>query len=158
MTATDRLRAMLDEREVEWEALPDQQDGDFTITATRWHDGEGGLLTMFISEPHGSTWDFFWLPTPEQAIAATLGTGQAADEWGDGFRAGCDAANKASEESVEHYKAENDKLRKMNEAMWLIIRCAIGEISAKDGLPVIHEDDLIMLRNMRRDLGIEVGE
>lgn len=73
--ATDRMRELLDERGVEWEALSDQQEGDFTITATRWHDGEGGLLTMFISEPHGSTWDFFWLPTPEQAIDATLGSG-----------------------------------------------------------------------------------
>lgn len=75
MTATERLRELLDERGVEWEALSDQQEGDSTITATRWHDGEGGLLTMLVSEPHGSTWDFFWLPTPEQAIAATLGAG-----------------------------------------------------------------------------------
>lgn len=73
MTATERLRDLLNERGAEWEALPDQQEGEFTITATRWHDGEGGLLTMFLSEPHGSTWDFFWLPTPEQAIVATLG-------------------------------------------------------------------------------------
>lgn len=58
-------------------------------------------------------------------------------------------------EHIERLEAENAKLREMNAAMWLIIRCAIGEISAKDGLPVIHEDDLRMLRNMRRELGIE---
>ena len=74
-STTERLRQLLDKRGVEWEALSDQQEGEFTITATRWHDGEGGLLTMCISEPHGDTWDFFWLPTPEQAVEATLGRG-----------------------------------------------------------------------------------
>ena len=61
-------------------------------------------------------------------------------------------------ERIDQLKDENAKLRKMNEAMWLIIRCAIGEVSARDGLPVIHEDDLTMLRNMRRDLRNEVDE
>lgn len=76
---TEHLRQLLDERGVKWEALSDQQEGEFTITATRWHDCEGGLLTMCINETHGSTWDFFWLPTPEQAVAATLGRGTCKD-------------------------------------------------------------------------------
>ena len=57
---------------------------------------------------------------------------------------------------IDELQAENDKLRELNEAMWLIIRCATSHTSAEDGLPVIHEDDLAMLRSMRRDLGIEV--
>ena len=73
ITTTERLRAMLDKRGVEWEALPDSQQGEYTITATRWHDREGNLLTMCIDKSSGSTWDFFWLPTPEQAVDATLG-------------------------------------------------------------------------------------
>lgn len=73
MTATETLRQLLDERGVKWEALSDRKMSEYTITATQWHDREGGLLTMCVSEPNGSTWDFFWLPTPEQAIEATLG-------------------------------------------------------------------------------------
>lgn len=79
-TTTDHLRTMLDKRGAEWEALSDKQEGEFLITATRWHDREGNLLTMCISEPNGSTWDFFWYPTPEQAIEATLGTTDELDE------------------------------------------------------------------------------
>lgn len=75
ITTTERLRALLDKRGVEWKALSDRQEGEFTITATRWHDSEGGLLTMCICEPDGSIWDFFWYPTPEQAVDATLGRG-----------------------------------------------------------------------------------
>lgn len=75
MTATDELRQLLDKRGVDWEALPDSQQGEYTITTTRWHDREGNLLTMCIDESNGSTWDFFWTPTPEQAIEATVGKG-----------------------------------------------------------------------------------
>ena len=72
---TEQLRKLLDDRGVKWKALSDRQEGDYTITATRWHDDEGNLLTMCICEPDGSTWDFFWYPTPEQAVEATLGRG-----------------------------------------------------------------------------------
>lgn len=58
---------------------------------------------------------------------------------------------------VSEVKAENAKLRELNEAMWLIIRCAASHTSAEDGLPVIHEDDLAMLRSMRRELGNQGG-
>lgn len=80
MTTTERLRQLLDERGVEWKALSGHQMGEFTITATQWHDREGGLLTMCVSEPNGSTWDFFWLPTPEQAVESTLGSRDELDE------------------------------------------------------------------------------
>lgn len=73
MTTTERLRALLDKRGVEWKAFPDKQESEFTITATQWHDSEGSLLTMYIDDETGNTWDFFWLPTIEQAVDATLG-------------------------------------------------------------------------------------
>lgn len=79
MTETERLRQLLDKRGVEWEALSDRQMGEFTITATQWHDRDDGLLTMCIMEPLGSTWDFFWYPTPEKAVEATLGRGVCKD-------------------------------------------------------------------------------
>ena len=75
MSTTERLRKLLDDCGADWDALSDTQQGENTITATRWHDSEGNLLTMCIDKTSGSTWDFFWLPTPEQAIEATLGRG-----------------------------------------------------------------------------------
>lgn len=54
---------------------------------------------------------------------------------------------------IDELEAENTKLRKMNSTMWLIIMCASAHTSAEDGLPVIHEDDIDMLRSMRRELG-----
>lgn len=59
-------------------------------------------------------------------------------------------------EDAADVRDENAKLRKMNNTMWLIIICASAHTSAEDGLPVIHEDDIDMLRGMRRELGIEV--
>ena len=57
---------------------------------------------------------------------------------------------------VEAEKQRSAKLQKVNNTMWLIIICASVHTSAEDGLPVIHEDDIDMLRGMRRELGIEV--
>lgn len=68
----------------------------------------------------------------------------------------CDDYKMHLDVEVSKLKAENAKLRELNESMWLIIRCATSHTSAEDGLPVIHEDDLAMLRSMRRDIGIEV--
>ena len=63
MTATDRLRAMLDERGVEWTAVSkdvtmDNQTYCYPHTFTEFQDG---LMVTNL--------------TPEQAIAATLGAG-----------------------------------------------------------------------------------
>ena len=102
MTETEHLRSMLTKRGVEWEALSDQQEGEFIITATRWHDGEGGLLTMCIDETHGSTWDFFWYPTTEQAVEATLGRGEHEQRIYDRCL-----------ERVGQLEAENEKLREL---------------------------------------------
>lgn len=71
MTATEELRRMLDERGVEWDVLQGFEGGEMT----RWRDSMGryvtacddGVVTFFA--------DFYWGPTPEQAIEATLGRG-----------------------------------------------------------------------------------
>lgn len=64
MTATDRLRELLDERGVEWKA-PASYDGSTkydTIVGDYWFHEYDGKITV-----HGLT--------PEQAIAATLWAG-----------------------------------------------------------------------------------
>lgn len=74
MTATDELRALLDEHGVEYSA----EDGK-TAWATRWEFGHSSALfteydddkCVFVTS--GYTW------TPERAIAATLGAGEC--EW-----------------------------------------------------------------------------
>lgn len=72
MTATDRLRALLDERGVEWwnETDPDPQ----TITMAR----TDGQLIEYHENANGSTgYHIFNMRdlTPEQAVEATLGRG-----------------------------------------------------------------------------------
>ena len=67
MTATDELRAMLDERGVEWEGKDGQvrweQDGFAVIAAHAWpRNVESGHLVVHLC-----------YPTPTQAIEATVG-------------------------------------------------------------------------------------
>ena len=77
MTATEELRRMLDERGVEWDELQDCEGGKMT----RWRDSMGryvtacddGVVTFFA--------DFYWGPTPQQAIDATLGRGTCEVEY-----------------------------------------------------------------------------
>ena len=69
MTATEKLRHMLDERGVEWWEPVQMEGSEFT----RWHDANGVQWTA--SEVHGRNKlrigaSFI---TPEQAIEATLG-------------------------------------------------------------------------------------
>lgn len=71
MTATERLRELLDERGVEWDELHDI-DGD---AVTRWRDSGGRYVTAFDNGTLDFFYDFFCQPTPEQAIDATLGRG-----------------------------------------------------------------------------------
>ena len=84
MTATDKLRHMLDERGVEWWEPVQMEGSEFT----RWHDANGVQWTA--SEVHGSNKlrigaSFI---TPEQAIEATLGCGTchltSAPQYGEG--------------------------------------------------------------------------
>lgn len=76
MTATERLRALLDERGVEWKAAK------APLPVTSWHGAHGFKFTAM--NPYGVT-DYLLVQTntldewphltPEQAIAATLGRG-----------------------------------------------------------------------------------
>ena len=84
MTATETLRQLLDERGVEWTA----NDGEH-VKETCWpYMGE---LTAAFAEYDNGTTRFAcdtWCFTPEQAIAATLGTGTCKVKVGSGESAG----------------------------------------------------------------------
>lgn len=72
MTATDTIRAMLDERGVEWTA----NDGEYAKETCWTYMGE---LTAAFTEYNDGTTRFdcdTWCFTPEQAIEATLGRGE----------------------------------------------------------------------------------
>lgn len=69
MTATDDLRKMLDERGVEWDALS-SKEGD---RITRWKDANGRYVSALDFGETQYFDDFYWGPTPQQAIEATLG-------------------------------------------------------------------------------------
>jgi len=71
MSATDELRAMLDERGVHWWAGEDER-------RTLWESN--GLTWEYFNDDNGDAWLGFLGAceqdvTPEQAIAATLGAG-----------------------------------------------------------------------------------
>jgi hypothetical protein len=77
MTATERIRAMLDERGVEWEAcrVPTMRS---ELAATFWHDRDGNPCSAVEGAddvPDGMLSVQANL-TPEQAIEATLGMGE----------------------------------------------------------------------------------
>lgn len=157
MSATDELRRMLDERGVEYET------NDAQVSDTEWY------YVTKLRDGYSDRWVYEEPPDcdllvsyqydlgAEDAIAATLGTGQAADEWGEGFRAGCDAANKASEESVEHYKVENAKLRELARGYESLAATLCDERGC-DGCP--FDSELPVCEHMRlvaclRELGAD---
>lgn len=76
MTATDELRRMLDERGVEWDELSNE-DGD---RITRWKDANGRYVSALDCGETRYLADFYWGPTPQQAIEATLGDTDATAE------------------------------------------------------------------------------
>lgn len=78
MSATERLRELLDERGIEWsdrslhpdrQYITDWSYGGFLIAAVESHDGKLELLS-----------DYHCLITPEQVIEVTLGRGDVRDE------------------------------------------------------------------------------
>ena len=69
MTLTDELRRMLDERGVEWDELPNEEGGRFT----RWKDANGRYVSALDCDETQYFIDFYWGPTPQQAVDATLG-------------------------------------------------------------------------------------
>lgn len=87
MTATDRLRALLDERGVEnvWKfdgnKMWDSDGGCCgTIYETQWESPDGLrhlTFTEYPNEERTTRLVIAWHPTPEQAVAATLGVTDA---------------------------------------------------------------------------------
>ena len=83
-SATERLRALLDERGVEWWCGEDERK-------TYWRSN--GLTWEYFNDENGDAWLGFLGAcesdvTPEQAIAATLGPGTCEVEVGSGCSAG----------------------------------------------------------------------
>ena len=75
MTATDELRRLLDERGVEWSNV--RNDGSESNFFTEWQfDGIDGRATAteWSAGNNLSMAIYRWSLTPEQAIAATLGS------------------------------------------------------------------------------------
>lgn len=68
-SATDELRRLLDERGVEYEG---------GARSLRWRDRNGVMMQAFPLA-NGELGMGVWSCTPEQAIAATLGTGTLSD-------------------------------------------------------------------------------
>ena len=73
MTITEELRTMLDNQGVKWDEIIDNEN---LMIGTRWKDSAGYFVTAFAYADcqHIKTFtDFFWQPTPKQAVEATLG-------------------------------------------------------------------------------------
>jgi hypothetical protein len=73
MTATERLRALLDERGVEWDADDEAMDDGSLSQVTYWYCN--GIEWSADGRDEYLAFDAVQLLTPEQAIAATLGRG-----------------------------------------------------------------------------------
>ena len=71
MTATEELRALLDERGVEW-----TDGGNALLWCTVWHGKDGKQWRMTENMSGMLTELKSWHVTPAQAIEATLGRGE----------------------------------------------------------------------------------
>lgn len=91
MNATDELRHMLDDLGVDWDTFPCVEKG---YRFTRWKDSNGRYVSALDSGETQYFVDFYWGPTPQQAIEATLCQG------------------------INQLKAENEKLRKLCVELW----------------------------------------
>ena len=75
MTATERLRALLDERGVEWSNVY-TGTGDTLDNLTEWNVQDAGWVEAWEYGGYLSyTWHMGEKPSPEQAVEATLGRG-----------------------------------------------------------------------------------
>ena len=73
MTATERLRALLDERGVEWSNVF-TGTGDVLDNLTEWNVPNAGWVEAWEYGGHLSyTWHMGEKPSPEQAVEVTLG-------------------------------------------------------------------------------------
>lgn len=75
MSATDELRRLLDERGIEWKGYKPTPWTDTTAWDIDSSDPRREVEAGFIEFDTGVTLLRFWNATPEQAVAATLGTG-----------------------------------------------------------------------------------
>lgn len=87
MTATEELRRLLDERGVKWDVLQGSEGGEMT----RWRDSMGRYVTALDDGVVAFFTDFYWGPTPQQAVEATLGRGECHIEahFGEWYCTGC---------------------------------------------------------------------
>ena len=83
MTATEKLRALLDERGVEHEDKYTELAPDISGWYSTWWQGIAGMTFMAISDETVGREDCVYINetylTPEQAIAATLGSDREAE-------------------------------------------------------------------------------
>ena len=111
MSATDTIRAMLDERGVEWSATD-----TYRLLVTSWNDASGHSWA-FMEHRDGS---FSKLTayhlTPEQAIEATLGRGE--NEQLRKERDALDHLTDVLNATNDGLLAENAKLRELVRDMW----------------------------------------
>ncbi len=100
-TATDRLRAMLDERGVKYEEYSYMTPGSMIkADVTRVRDYMGKSYIRFMSTSNPGMLDVAAQMTPEQAIAATLGSD---DRYDAGFASGVQAVFQQLE-GIEDYE------------------------------------------------------
>jgi hypothetical protein len=149
MTATEKLRHMLDDRDVTWIEGNDPE-------TTAWYDGshvvradeyDGQLLVERVM-------------TPEQAIAATLGN-DGPERSNDGVAVTCvpdDYTAKLMAE-VARLEGENARLRELVRDMWPHV-CHRSRMCRECELPCRETSDECLLyepmRQRMRELGIEV--
>lgn len=153
MTATERLRQLLDERGVEWSndfaAMPRSNytrfEPDSGMLVNMWENG--GKLGIDASTDYRFT--------PEQAIDATLGRGTCAK---------CaEAMGEYADSLCDPLKVENDKLRELVRDMMRFFEdgdyCTVCEKVAECESLEEYENDCLMRGVFKRrmaELGIEV--
>lgn len=99
MTATERLRELLDERGVEW-AAPDESWNQDSITYWK----VGSIKWVAFESENGTLWlncNSVTDLTPEQAIAATLGRGECKADETDVIKCWVKCKDKPSTERME---------------------------------------------------------
>ena len=112
MSATDTIRAMLDERGVEWKSEENKIDH---ITTWNVNDGHAEFYESKTACP-AFLKVIFYDPTPEQAIEATLGSAETAE-----LRKERDALDRLTDvlnDANDRLLAENAELRELVRDMW----------------------------------------
>ena len=77
------------------------------------------------------------------------------DEWGEGFRAGCDAVNDALEDGADYYRDEITRLKAENAELRELVRELYDFTGVcEDSLPSAWDH----YERRMRELGVEVGD